>query len=776
MFDNIILLVDSYKLSHYRQYPPTTKYIYSYFESREGAKWRDTVFFGLQYYMKRYLEGQVVTREKIDEAEELVAAHLGSKKLFNRAGWEYILEKYDGRLPVEIKAVPEGTVVGESNVLMTVTNTDSACFWLPNYLETLLVQVWYPSTVATQSREMKKVWTQYLQKTGTPESVNFKLHDFGFRGVSCPEQAGLGGAAHLINFLGTDTFAAISLLKKYYGVDMAGYSIPACYDDKTEILTNNGFKYFCELTNDDLVAQYDNGAIEFIKPSTIHKYEYNGKMYEFSNSLSSIVVSPNHRMLKYNKKNDNYIVVDAELCNYGKNDKLIISGITGYTGNNLSMLDRLKIAFQADGSFPSRKDKYDGSRTGCFPIRFTLKKQRKIDRLDWILKELGFEYSKNYDKTNRAIYWIKVPDEQFCKTFNWVNLSCSKEYAQEFIEEASMWDGKKPTKNTLYYCSSIKYNCDIIQALAVISGNRATLNEQYDDRMDRKIQYYVNIVKNSHYISGVNIEKKQVNYTGNIYCVTVDTGLIIVRRNGCVCVCGNSEHSTITSWGRNNEELAMKNMLDAYPASEAPIIACVSDSYNIYDACKNIWGNHLKQNIIDRGGTLVVRPDTGDPVSTVIEVIRILMGQFGFTYNSKGYKVLPDCVRVIQGDGIDFDSFSKILEALDKDGISCDNIAMGSGGGLLQKVNRDTQRFAFKCSAIYDDSGCWKDVYKEPIGDKTKNSKRGILQLRKIVGSHGYAYTTKRYRGTEADELELVFQNGNIMKTHNFKEIRERAS
>ena len=92
------------------------------------------------------------------------------------------------------------------NVLMTIENTDPACYWLPNYLETLLVQVWYGSTVATQSREMKNLILKYLRRTGDPSLVDFKLHDFGFRGVSSVETAGVGGAAHLVSFRGTDTF------------------------------------------------------------------------------------------------------------------------------------------------------------------------------------------------------------------------------------------------------------------------------------------------------------------------------------------------------------------------------------------------------------------------------------------------------------------------------------------------------------------------------------------------------------------------------------------
>ena len=131
--------IASPQVSHFRQYPPNTRYVYSYFESR-GGKFDDVVFFGLQYFIKRYLTGVVVTQEKIDEAELVINAHMGPQH-FNREGWEHILHKCGGKLPVAIKAVPEGTIVPVKNVLFTMVNTDPACYWLTNYLETLLVQV-----------------------------------------------------------------------------------------------------------------------------------------------------------------------------------------------------------------------------------------------------------------------------------------------------------------------------------------------------------------------------------------------------------------------------------------------------------------------------------------------------------------------------------------------------------------------------------------------------------------------------------------------------------
>lgn len=226
MDHNIITLTDSYKLSHAPQYPDKTEFVYSYFEPRIGAKFKETVFFGLQYILKEYLEGQVVTEEKINEAEEMSTLHLGPG-VFNRSGWEHILKEHDGRLPVTINAVKEGLPVPESNVLMTVVNTDPMCFWLTNALESLLVHVWYPSTVSSLSRAARKMLLGHLEKTGTPVNIDFMLHDFGFRGSAMSEAASIGGLAHLIHFMGTDNVPALKLGRDYYDCNMAGFSVPA---------------------------------------------------------------------------------------------------------------------------------------------------------------------------------------------------------------------------------------------------------------------------------------------------------------------------------------------------------------------------------------------------------------------------------------------------------------------------------------------------------------------------------------------------------------------
>lgn len=448
---NIILNSDSYKYSQWNQYPPGTSTVYSYIESR-GGKWDATVFFGLQAFLKEYL-ARPITQADIDEAEAIITAH---GEPFNRAGWEYILKTYGGKLPVVIKAVPEGTVVPIKNVLVTIENTDPQCWWLTSFLETALLRaVWYPTTVATNSYESKKIILDYLEKTGDPSLIDFKLHDFGARGVSSMESAGLGGAAHLINFMGTDTVTGLLYAKEYYNGGIAGFSIPAM------------------------------------------------------------------------------------------------------------------------------------------------------------------------------------------------------------------------------------------------------------------------------------------------------------------------EHSTVTSWGRDHEVDAYRNMVQKH-GKPGGLVACVSDSYDIFNACK-LWGTELKDDVLMSGATVVVRPDSGNPSDVVVKCLHILEKYFGSTKNSKGYMVLNN-VRVIQGDGIDHTTIRSILFSMEIAGFSADNVAFGQGGALLQQVNRDTMQFAMKCSAA-EINGKWVDVYKDPITDSAKASKKGRVTLYKNNAGEYFS-------GVEdwpTPVLRTVFENGELKNEITFDEVRANS-
>ena len=459
---NILLQTDSYKYSHYKQYKTGTTKTFSYIESR-GGKYDKTVFFGLQAFIKQYLT-KPFTMEDIDEAQTIVDAHIGPD-VFNREGFEYILNEYNGLFPVKIKAVPEGTVVPNSNILVSIESTDPKCIWVPSFLETAILRsVWYPVTVASNSYSIKQVIKQYLDNTSTSsEGLPFSLHDFGARGVSSGESAAIGGMAHLVNFMGTDTVEALAAAKRYYNADMPGFSIPAM------------------------------------------------------------------------------------------------------------------------------------------------------------------------------------------------------------------------------------------------------------------------------------------------------------------------EHSTVTIYGKDGETEAYRNMIEEF-GGEGKIIACVSDSYDIYNAVENIWGKELKEDVINMGGKVVIRPDSGRPSEVVLKVVSLLDKQFGTTVNDKGYKELPPYIGVIQGDGINEESIKEILGTLTSAGYAASNVVFGMGGALLQQVNRDTNRFAMKTSAAIVD-GKEVDIFKDPITDTGKRSKKGMITL--YLNKESGEYTTGRVaQGSHPyleEVLETVYVNGELVKEYSFDEVRANS-
>lgn len=219
---NLILNSDSYKASHYLQYPPGTEYVSSYIEARKADT--DVMFFGLQAFLMECLS-KPITQADIVEAREVLTAH---GLPFNMAGWMHILNEHNGFLPLSIRAVPEGTLMAPGNAMVQIVNTDHRVPWLTSYMETALLRaVWYPSTVATVSKNIKDLIRSYLNETGNIAGLPFKLHDFGSRGVSSDESAAIGGLAHLVNFKGTDTLSAVMAARKYYAESMAGFSIPA---------------------------------------------------------------------------------------------------------------------------------------------------------------------------------------------------------------------------------------------------------------------------------------------------------------------------------------------------------------------------------------------------------------------------------------------------------------------------------------------------------------------------------------------------------------------
>lgn len=267
ILNNTLLKTDSYKINHWNQYPHGTEFVHSYFEARRGAEFPVTPFIGLQPILMKHFTGVRVTREMIDQAQELMTIHFGNKKYFNREGWEYILNNYGGRLPLRIRAVPEGLAVPVDNVLMTVENTDARCYWLTNWAETLLTHVWYPSTVCALSRHIKNAIRGYMERSSDDLSMlNFKLHDFGYRGVETDEAAQIGGAAHLVNFNGTDTIAGMAFAIAFYDANPENLAFSVAATEHS-IMTSRGPGEGEEQVVSDLLDEYPTGILSVVADS-----------------------------------------------------------------------------------------------------------------------------------------------------------------------------------------------------------------------------------------------------------------------------------------------------------------------------------------------------------------------------------------------------------------------------------------------------------------------------------------------------------------------------
>jgi len=248
-----------------------------------------------------------------------------------------------------------------------------------------------------------------------------------------------------------------------------------------------------------------------------------------------------------------------------------------------------------------------------------------------------------------------------------------------------------------------------------------------------------------------------------------------------------TEHSTTTTHGRNGEEQLITQMFDSY-AKPGAIFATVIDSYDWVNWVQNI-APKFKDRLDESGATWVFRPDSGHPIDTPIRVVEELAKVFGYTTNSKGYKVLNN-VRVIQGDGIDTEDVREIVQKMLNKKWSISNIGFGMGGGLLQKNNRDTQKFAMKCCALLVDDK-WIDIYKDPaiydastlkIDKKAsgfKTSKPGRLEL--LYNTQTGAYMTVPTKDCEKLDygwkkaLSTVYVNGNLVKDLTLDQVRRNA-
>ena len=223
---SLICRIDSYKFSHPFAYPDGIEGMTSYGEARISES--DVVVpFGMQMLTKRYLN-QTITMKDVDDAEQFSINHFG-RKLFARQEWEKVVNVYDGKLPLIIRSVPEGTVMRGGQPIYTTTVLDKDLFWMSAGFETLIQRgIWYPTTIATRDYVIKQKIESFYDLTGAnKELLPFSYHDFGGRGVTSGESAEIGGAAHLVNFMGSDTVEGILAANFFYNEPMAGFSVYA---------------------------------------------------------------------------------------------------------------------------------------------------------------------------------------------------------------------------------------------------------------------------------------------------------------------------------------------------------------------------------------------------------------------------------------------------------------------------------------------------------------------------------------------------------------------
>jgi nicotinamide phosphoribosyltransferase len=232
-----------------------------------------------------------------------------------------------------------------------------------------------------------------------------------------------------------------------------------------------------------------------------------------------------------------------------------------------------------------------------------------------------------------------------------------------------------------------------------------------------------------------------------------------------------TEHSTMTAWGRDHEIDAYRNVLTEYPEG---ILSIVVDSFDVYRAAKEMFGGVLHEQVLARDGLLVLRPDSGDPVQVLLRLLPMLAERFGSTRNHAGYRTLDPKIRLLWGDGIGLESVERILGEVLAEGWSAANLIFGMGGALLQKVNRDTQNFAFKCSAAIV-NGELRDVFKEPVTDPGKDSKRGKLALVRTTRGLETVHCPGNCE-MNGDLLEVVFRDGKVLRHQTLDNVRAKTT
>lgn len=319
-----------------------------------------------------------------------------------------------------------------------------------------------------------------------------------------------------------------------------------CLHPDTEVLTPRGWIRFPELKDSDEVAQYcmTTGDTSFTRPQRIVRKQYSGKMHRFFHEKGGIdqLVTADHDVVQKWDYQASYSKQKAEDFVLNGKKMIPVSGRWIKRGVGLSPQERFLIALQADGTLPNevRNGKFCGTR----PVSFTLKKERKITRLNAILSELGWKYTTSFKKERGVTcYRIDIPaDFEISKTFSdWVDLgSRSLEWCQEFLEEITHWDGHFP-KSGKYrqYITTMEENSDTVQAVAALCGHHAFKSPRQDNRKESYKDVFNVYTSKKEHVRCKTMQREVSDYDGMVYCVSVPQGAIIIRYNNKVSVTGN---------------------------------------------------------------------------------------------------------------------------------------------------------------------------------------------------------------------------------------------
>ena len=900
-FVDPIFACDFYKTGHKDMYPAGTNLIYSNFTPRSnkhcpyGAD--KVVFFGLQGFILQWLVENFNEGFFKQPKEKVLAKY--KRRMETSIGGEFntdhIAALHDlGYLPIEIKALPEGSLVGMKVPVLTVKNTLPDFFWVTNYLETLLSnELWKPTTTATTAYEYRKVLTKWAEKTGSPiDFVDWQAHDFSLRGMSGMNDSA-SSAGHLVSFLGTDTIPAIDYLEKYYsGLDtFVGGSVPAsehscmtanilkieemlecgilnddiyseyvnqtdiqnpsnrevaeyatikqllnkfdtgvvsivsdsfdfwsvitniasalkpvimnrkenaiglaktvfrpdCYADGTKILTKSGWVDFKDIDDSTYVAQVnDDGTYEFVIPQKITKQYYHGDMVRFFDAKRKFdfTVTPNHRMISYIDGKESIDL--AENLKVGNNHKRKFKR-SAYAKSccdkRLTPLERLKIAFQADGAFCTGTDN---------AIRFNFSKKRKIDRLKNILDMGNIKYSEYFLKDSRVEINVKINASIFSKKFDWIDTKdLTKEWCQDFIEELSYWDACRRNANRFKYDSTNFEVIPVIELICMGAGYGCLISKYHDDRKEHFSDVYTcNILTDSE-IGSQALRKEIVNYDGMVYCVTVPSGKILVKNNDSTLVCGNSGDPADVLCGIDYhiiedeffaEEIAARILLGKAQDDAENLTPdesgqeLYSDIFKVGDKfyeCEihvfwdSLEGQYpfIESHTVTCWREIKLTPEEKGAVECLWDI-------FGGTYTDTGYRVLDSHVGLIYGDSITVKLADEIMKRLEKKGFASCNVVFGVGSYTYQYSTRDTFGFAVKCTYA-EVNGIGIDVFKDPKTDSGKKSAKGLLRVEYENGEyvlHDQQTPEQELTGC----LETVFIDGKLVNPTTIVDIRER--